>query len=216
MTLPKGNDLKALILDFDGVVILSNEIKDEAFRSIFTRRFPSRANELMRYHLAHNAIPRREKFKHVVQNVLKDQRGDELIDELTKEFETLTRKALIECAYGKGALEFLTYWTNHVPVFLSSATPQVDLDLVVDARGLRSYFRGAYGAPDRKADRIMKLLAELRILNHQCLFVGDSPEDLASAREAKVPFAGIHGKTEFEGESVPSFPDLAALDSALR
>jgi len=205
-----------LILDFDGVVILSNDIKDEAFRAIFSRRFPTRVSDLMSYHLVHNAIPRREKFHHVVHEMLRDPGGEVLVEDLTREFEKLTRQALIDCAYGNGALEFLEFWTGRLPVYLSSATPQADLDLVIDGRGLRKYFRGVFGAPEKKPKVIRGILAELRIPEAACLFVGDSPEDLHAAKEVSVPFAGIHGKSDSKTEPVPNFPDLAGLDRALR
>ena len=150
MKSPKVADLKLLILDFDGVVVMSNDIKDEAFRQIFSRWFPDRLGDLMHYHLSHNAIPRRAKFDHVVKVILCDSRGDSLVEELTREFERLTRQAVIDCPYGEGALEFLRVWSQRIPLYLASATPQLDLDLVVDGRKLRPFFKGVFGAPEKK------------------------------------------------------------------
>jgi beta-phosphoglucomutase-like phosphatase (HAD superfamily) len=49
--------LRVLILDFDGVVIESNDVKKEAFQRVFAR-FPEHAEAMMAFHHAHVSLSR--------------------------------------------------------------------------------------------------------------------------------------------------------------
>jgi phosphoglycolate phosphatase len=205
---PRKFDL--IFLDFDGVVVQSNDIKDRAFEKIFAQ-VPEHYDELIAYHLAHNVIPRREKFRHAVYEVLRSPEGDALVDRWVNQFEELTREAVIACPFVNGAELFLSRASQTLPLVLVSATPQTDLDLIVDRRRLRAYFTEVHGAGKSKSQIMSKVLDGRGFTADRALFLGDSPEDLTAAREAGVAFLGIHGRTNFSGDaSVESVADLAA------
>ncbi len=195
-----------VFLDFDGVVVQSNDIKDRAFEKIFAQ-VPEHRDELMAYHMGHNAVPRREKFRYAVHEVVRAPEGDALVDRWVSQFEHLTREEVIECPYVSGAERFLSRVSETLPLVLVSATPQVDLDLIVDRRGLRPYFSEVHGANAPKSLVMRKVLEARSMSAARTLFLGDSPEDLTAAQKAGVAFLGIHGRTKFASE-VESVADL--------
>jgi len=102
----KRTAFKVIALDFDGTLVESNNIKDQAFKTIFSD-WPDHQETMMEWHLAHNAIDRREKFSYFVKDVLDLPDQDELIAELTKRFSMLTRQSIIDCPLVQGVKDFL-------------------------------------------------------------------------------------------------------------
>ena len=74
--------IRALILDFDGVIVESNALKTEAFEAVFSR-FPEHAAAMLAYHHAHVSESRYAKFEHLAERLGKP-RDDVLMAELAK------------------------------------------------------------------------------------------------------------------------------------
>src|SRR4051812_6609699 len=203
---------KIIFLDFDGVVIDSNGIKDKAFAKIFSR-YPNHADKMMQYHMQHNATPRDEKFRFVGQNILNLRGTDlkEFVDEKTRQFEELTDKDLIECPECTGARDFLEKYKSLSNLVLISATPIEPLKRTLAARRLIEYFSEIYGAPLNKSEIMLAVLAKRSIDTRATCFIGDSPEDLEAAKLAAVPFIGVVGRTDFDGEGVPVYRNLSEV-----
>ena len=53
---------KVVILDFDGVILDSVNIKTEAFKEIFNRESKVIQNKIVNYHLKNGGISREKKF----------------------------------------------------------------------------------------------------------------------------------------------------------
>ncbi len=200
---------KLIFLDFDGVVIDSNGIKDDAFAKIFSE-YPQHVDEMMKCHLEHNAVPRSEKFRFVGEKILKFAGAalEKFVVDKTRQFQILTDKALIECPECVGATEFLNYFKSASSLVLISATPTADLNRIVSARNLDKFFSEVFGAPIVKSEIMKKVMSARSLEPKESLFIGDSPEDLIAAKAAGVPFVGVVGRTNFKGSDVPVYPNL--------
>ena len=86
--------LKVFVLDFDGTVVESNKIKDQAFENIFSE-WPEHRHAMMKWHFANNTMVRQDKFRYFVEVILGQQGDDELIEKLTKRFSELSYKAIV-------------------------------------------------------------------------------------------------------------------------
>lgn len=211
---------RVIFLDFDGVIIQSNEIKDRAFEEIFNLFLSSESTSALsqarEFHYSHNALTRRQKFEHIVKRIL-DRDDTQMVEAMVARFGEITRGELLTCPYVEGAMEFLTYWHERAPLYLVSATPKEDLDKTVGGRGIGKFFKKVFGAGQPKSSVILSVAKELGIDVSAAVFFGDSPEDLRSSKEARVPFIGIHGRTQFEDDNnILSFPHLRAADEYLR
>ena len=213
-TVPTWKHVRLVFLDFDGVIVQSNEIKDRAFSQIFSR-FPAQVEALQAFHDSRTSMPRRQKFAHAVEVILGRPGDQALIDQMCADYEALTQEQVIACPMCEGAEEFLRRTSRKIPLILASATPQEHLDDIIDRRNMRGYFAKVYGSPQKKEDIFRAELRERDIGASQVWFFGDSREDLASARVAGCPFIGIVGKSDFVGDGVPVFDSLAAATTEL-
>ena len=205
-----ANDIKVIILDFDGVIVESNDIKDRAFAKIF-KKYPEHYEQMMAYHYAHNAVVRYEKFKYFVEDVLKVSDSSPLIGEFGKRFDDFTKLAIIQCPYVTGALEFLDFVYKKYPLYLVSATPHAELNEIVETRNLRKYFKQIFGAPQNKSVTIQQIMSIESILSKQTLFVGDSPEDLQTAESIGIQFIGRKSDRPLNASRYPVFNDMGMI-----
>jgi len=198
--------LKIVALDFDGVIVESNDIKDRAFSEIF-KEYPEHYEEMMAYHFAHNAVDRQQKFRYFVDEMLNLQNNSVLIEECSNRFSKITKQSIIKCPYVEGALSFLDYAHKKYPLYLISATPQEELDAIVQARDLKKYFKAIFGAPLRKSDTIGKIMLSENALPDETLFVGDSPEDLKTASRLGIHFVGRKSSRDLFSSSLYALVD---------
>ena len=209
MSLNKST-IKVIALDFDGTIVESNHIKDQAFNSIFSD-WPEYQEAMMDWHLAHNAIDRREKFSYFVKDVLDLPDQDELIAELTKRFSMLTKQSVIDCPLVQGVMDFLEKFYCRVLVYLLSATPQLSLNEIIEERGLGKYFKEVFGAPIDKVEILKKIMATEKISAGEILFIGDSPEDQQAAASLEIFFIGRRSERPLDDSTSPVLPDFAKI-----
>lgn len=208
-------ELDVIFLDFDGVIVESNGIKNRAFEEIFSR-YPERRDELMSYHLSNNHVARGAKFEHVAREILEIDDVTTWVFERVSEFTAMTRKAVIECPFVGGAEAFLLEESSVQPLVIVSATPLEELELILHARSIRRHFHSVHGAPESKPAIFERVLRENGWRSAHSLFLGDSAEDLISSRAAGIPFLGVVGNSDFEGEGVPVVLDLEDAGNWLR
>jgi phosphoglycolate phosphatase-like HAD superfamily hydrolase len=206
----KSAELKVIALDFDGTLVESNSIKDRAFETIFCD-WPEHTETITRWNLRHDSIERGEKFRYFVEEVLALPGQNDLIETLISRFEQLTKEAILECPYVKGAYEFLEYIRNQVSVYLVSATPQLVLEQIIEARGLNEYFKEVSGAPIKKVETLQEIMITEKVSVNGILFIGDSPEDQQSAIESGISFIGRKSDRDLNDSIHPVFRDFIAI-----
>ena len=181
--------LKLIVLDFDGVIVESTDIKTEAFRRLFSR-YPEHVDEIVEYHKKHMGVSRYEKFSYIFKNILKRPLSEEKKAELGRDFSALVVEEIKRCPLVPGAQDFLEKYSKKVKLFIASSTPEEELRHLVEARGLQKYFQGAYGAPSKKSEIAARLVKKEGVKKEETLLVGDSAVDLAEAEKAGILFVG--------------------------
>jgi len=181
--------LKLIILDFDGVIVESTDIKTEAFRKLFSD-YPKHVHTIVEYHKKNAGVSRYEKFSYIYKNILKQPLDERKMAELGKRFSALVVEEIKACPLVPGTLKFLEKYSKRVRLFIASSTPEEELRHLVKARGLQKYFHGVYGAPSKKSEITLKIMKEENVKKKEVLFVGDSAADHAEARKAGVQFIG--------------------------
>ena len=194
--------LQLIILDFDGVIIESNNIKDTAFRKIFSR-FPEHSKDFWQFHISHVSMSRYEKFDYVLENL--GLVGDIVFKEqLLQEFSEHTLELMRSVLFVKGAKEFLTAINGKLPLYLASITPISDLEIILDHLQIRSFFTGMYGCPPwTKRDALRDILQIENQSPDTTVLIGDSYGDQRAANETGVHFIGRNSGLCFE-EPYPS------------
>lgn len=183
------NILKAVIFDFDGVIVESMDIKTEAFKALFND-YPEHLDEIIRFHQAHGGMLRFEKFEIIYREILHQPLSESRMKELGEHFSKYVYKEVLKCPFVKGAYEFLEKYYLKKPLFIVSGTPHNEMQLIVKERNLVQYFKEVYGAPPDKGTLILKILKDYKFNPLDVLFVGDSIDDYEGAKRTGVKFIG--------------------------
>ncbi len=141
---------KVIVLDFDGVVVESNDIKNTAFSEMFIGS--PEYEHIMRYHRTNNHVCRQDKFRHILGSILKQPVQESDIAIMADNFSALTRQKIIECPYVDGAEDFIKYFSSRLPLYIASATPANELKTILDSRRIFKEYKRAYGAPKKNKD----------------------------------------------------------------
>jgi phosphoglycolate phosphatase-like HAD superfamily hydrolase len=202
--------IKILIFDFDGVIVESNGIKDEAFRQLFSR-FPDQLEEMMNYHKEHVSASRVFKFNYLLS--LLGKTDDEVLHkQLMVDFSGITLNLMKQVPLVFGATAFLNNWPQ-IPKYLASVTPIDDLVSILENLGLTHYFKGVYGCPPwTKPNAIRDILSQEKINSSEALLIGDSAGDQRSAKETGIHFLARNSGLAFDKPLPLSFPDLHTLE----
>ncbi|MHC1699614.1 MAG: HAD family hydrolase [Humidesulfovibrio sp.] len=182
---------QAFIFDFDGVLADSVEVKTRAFEALYLAHGPEVAAAVVRYHREHGGMPRREKFRRFETELLGRAADEAELDRLCAAFSRLVLDGVVEAAEIPGALAFLRRWQGRVPLFVNSATPDAELAVILERRGLDGYFQAAYGSDRPKAGNLATILAQGGFAPEKTLFFGDALSDHAAARHCGTGFLGI-------------------------
>jgi phosphoglycolate phosphatase-like HAD superfamily hydrolase len=208
--------LRAIILDFDGVIVESNAVKTAAFADVFTR-FPEHFDRMMAFHHANVSLSRFAKFDYLLRECLGRPEDVRLRDELAADFSRSTTSRVVACPAVAGADAFLQEFAPKVALYLASVTPQADLDEIVSRRRLRPFFREVYGCPPwTKEGAIRDVLRREDIAPALAVLVGDSEGDRRAADSTGVHFVARDSGLPFDAPPASIHADLRAIADYLR
>ncbi len=179
--------VKAVIFDFDGVILESADIKTVAFVEMFDHR-PDLQPAILAHHLDNLGVSRYDKFAWIYKELLGEGFTDEIREQMGRDFSALVLQKILACPFVPGAYETLDSLVGEMPLFIASGTPQEELDLIVDQRGLRPYFKEVWGSPRKKADIIQDILTRYELTSCEALMVGDGASDHKAAVQTDLHF----------------------------
>lgn len=179
---------KTIILDFDGVILESVDIKTRAFRQLFNE-FPEYLDEITEYHLKNGGLSRYKKFSYIYSKILKQSPpGKEQLDKMGELFSKIVFQEMISCPFVRGALEFIDEYSKKTELFIASGTPEEELRNIVDTRDISHYFKGIYGTPKTKPEILSLIITTNKIEKKDAVFIGDSINDYEAATIVGIPF----------------------------
>ena len=208
--------IRAIIFDFDGVILDSVDIKTRAFARLFEEHGPDVQRQVVEHHLAHGGVSRFRKFAHVYENILHRPMPPDESERLGGRFSELVFDEVVKAAWIRGAPEFLAQNHARYRCFVASGTPQEELERIVRLRDLEQYFAGVFGTPPTKEEITRAIFAKEGLHNSEALFVGDALTDFNAAKACGVSFVGIAsgGADPFPAGTVV-LPDLRGLAALL-
>lgn len=205
---------KAIVLDFDGTLIDSCDVKDKAFMELF--RHTSRLDEIMRYHKAHSAVIRYEKFRYITEEILGQVYTKEIGGLLSEKFSRYVYERSLKCPFIDGAVEFLDYFYGVAPIYLASINPAEELERMLDVRGLRRYFKEVYAHPWAKKDAAREIAVSEGLSGGEVVFIGDTLEDYNAASDAGAFFVARSDGDLFNCVDVPVYANLSDIKEFIK
>lgn len=211
-----GYAFDAVILDFDGVIVESVDVKTQAFAALYAPYGPAAVARVVAYHLEHGGISRFEKFRHFHREFLGKPLAPEEEASLGARFSALVEDAVVASPWVPGAREFLETCHARLPLFVASGTPDAELKRIIARRAMTDYFVAVYGAPATKSEIVARILRERNLRAETVLMVGDSRADYEGASSAGVRFlARVRADGGPFPAAVPAIHDLTGLPGFL-
>lgn len=185
--------MQVIIWDFDGVIVNSNHIREDGFRYILSAYPEQKVSELLEYHNKTGGVSRIEKIRYFYSNILKRQMSPEALVEYGNEFKNyMLLHMKDESIVIDETIRFIASTQHRYMHFICSGSDGSELDEICRFLGIAQYFRAIRGSPPSKAESLDKLLEDYCIDREQCIYVGDSLIDMASAAVCRVQFAGYN------------------------
>ena len=185
---------KAVVFDFDGVLLESTDIKAWAFGEIYKKYGKEVQDRVLEYQANNGGGNRVDKFRHFHTVIL----GREISDDEVKSLSNKFRKLII----GKLKLAPITVFASEVLDLLTkknfllycvSASPIEELNEILEYKKLRHLFVKTYGGPTSKERNFELLSLEEGICFSDMVYIGDSKMDLVSSSNKNIEFIG-YGK----------------------
>jgi len=211
--------IRAVVFDFDGVILESADVKTEAFGELYAEHGPEVVDRVRAHHLANVGISRFKKFAWIAEHVLGRPLTDDDSAALGRRFTDLALEKVLAAPFVPGAEAALGGLGGRgLPLFVASGTPIDELQMIVERRGLTPVFREIHGTPREKPDILRDLLARLGLTPDQLLFIGDGMSDYKAARAAGTAFLARETpplRDEWVRLEVRREPDLVRLPEVI-
>ncbi len=182
---------KIIIFDFDGVILDSVSVKGDAFGYIFNDYGDEIVDKVKDYHKQNGGLPRAEKIKNIFSIILKKHPSQDVIDKYCRRFSIIVVDMVLKTNFIPGSFEFIKNNCNLYDLFIVSATPQKELEVIIKKRKIRKYFKNIYGSPIDKKTHIKSIISNNGGVFSSAVFIGDSLSDLESSIKAGVEFIGV-------------------------
>lgn len=186
------NTADLYLLDFDGVVLDSADIKTDAFYELYKPYGLGVAKKAKEFHIKNQGVSRFKKFQEIKKLYLNNVTSIEDSEELSSRFSDIILKKILSAPFVEGVLDFLNCLKREeIPTFLLSATPHEELISICKEREIEHFFSGIYGSPEEKYRRGLKIIKKWGVDISRVIFIGDSINDYESAVQLKVQFIGL-------------------------
>lgn len=187
----KINDSNFLVFDFDGVLADSVDIKTKAFAEIYQEYGDDVVHKVVSHHL-NNGMSRFRKIKFYHQEFLGKRITHPEIILLAKRFSSLVVNKVINSQEIPGASIFLNiYSKSDKECAINSASPQIEIQKIIQKKGLNDHFSAVLGSPSSKYDNFIKLFNLFNCNSSELIFFGDSYSDYLAAKNVNVPFIAV-------------------------
>jgi len=180
-------DMKACIFDFDGVIKDSVEVKSEAFYQLFLPFGEAVANRVREHHEQNGGMSRFDKLPLYLE--WSGQRGDEEeVGAFLGQFSKLVMQRVIASPWVCGIQNYLSSNNGKQLLFLVSATPQAEMEEILDSLDIFHFFSYIVGAPTTKEVAIKNIVDRYDLHPKDVVMIGDASNDYEAAQANGIHF----------------------------
>ncbi len=183
--------MKAIIFDFDGVILDSVNVKTNAFSEMYSKWGNKTQNAVIKHHLENGGVSRFEKFKIYHKKFLNINLSKNEISELADDFSKLVFDGVCNSPFIPGAEEFLKIVKNNYSTFICTGTPQKEIEEILITKKLNKFFNSVHGSPDDKITIINFIMRTNSFEPKDVLFIGDAMTDYNASIATNINFIGV-------------------------
>ena len=193
------NDIKVIVFDFDGTLVLSNQLKYDAYYKLFPdddchRKIITQVLE---------QIVEESRFV-ILEAIVEESRqqcaSDIVMDvaQLAEGYNAIVIEGAKNCPTRINAQKVVETLKHSHSLYLSSNTPEIPLNEIVEYRQWAHYFKGVFGYPRVKYNTLQEVLTLENTEPSQVLVVGDGESDGNSAAQAGCKFFYVEEDADLE------------------
>ncbi|MFT4343215.1 MAG: HAD family hydrolase [Candidatus Woesearchaeota archaeon] len=181
--------IKAIIFDFDGVILDNIGIKENAFNDVFPKKFKSIIKPILRKYMKQS---RKVIIKKCIEEIYKNKFTlPYKYDYYFKKYTNLTQKKVLASPEMQGATTSLNKLKEKYSLFVLTATPEEYINEIIQKRGY-TQFTEIYGSNNGNKPKVAKkLLKKYSLKAKEVIYVGDGYNDLACAEKLGFTFIGV-------------------------
>jgi phosphoglycolate phosphatase-like HAD superfamily hydrolase len=185
-------DVHAIVFDFDGTLIESNQLKFDAYFKLFPR-------DARHAQIIQNVVSGiYEQSRFIILEEILRRLGNPGKADLKRQVQTLAARynqivaaGAKTCPEKTGAERALNRLVKTRHLYVSSTTPETELKEIIRYRKWDGYFRDIFGYPRKKADTLLRILSLERLDGDQIIVIGDGDSDRQAATHAGCPFIQV-------------------------
>jgi len=178
---------RVVFWDFDGVIKDSVEVKSLGFEKLFAPYGRELAGRVRAHHEAHGGMSRYQKIP-LYLGWAGEPDTAARVQEFCDRFAQLVRQAVIDSPWVPGVREYLQNNCGQQIFVLVTATPQEEIQEILQTLGMAPCFEQVCGAPTEKAAAVAAALQRLQCAPEHAVVVGDSEAELRAAAASGVVF----------------------------
>ena len=197
------------MLDCDGVILESVEVKRQAFAKVVREHGPDAEAKILEFYWANGGLGRHAVFEWFYTHVLGREITPEELTRLCDRFSQYCYEAVMEAPFVPGITEFIDRYHLQLPMYVASGTPHDELNQIFQDRNLGRFFKGVYGSPPAKTELLARIVEDAGFDPSMVLMVGDSSTDMQAAEAVGTLFYGRGQR--FAGSKWPWGLDLQEL-----
>ncbi|MDQ3339376.1 MAG: HAD hydrolase-like protein [Myxococcota bacterium] len=180
--------LRAIVFDFDGVILESADVKTDAFCALYAAHGADVVAKVRAHHLENLGVSRFKKFEWIEANVFGRTLSSHDSQQLGEQFTALALEKVLAAPFVPGIADAMPGLADRYACFVASGTPHAELGLIVERRGLTRWFREVHGTPREKPEIVHDLIARHALAPNEILFIGDGLTDYKAAMAVGTHF----------------------------
>jgi phosphoglycolate phosphatase-like HAD superfamily hydrolase len=181
------------ILDFDGTLVDTNEVKLRVFELIFPEIPPHDIRKTV-----HKTSGNRFDIINKLDMLVQSQTMIFNLSDRVKLYNDISTSVVNKAIEVKGATDFLKMCLEKkIDLHISSATPQFVIADLITQRGWSDYFKGIHGSPELKISHIGQIKKATYSkdsqgdLKKKFIYFGDTKTDFEAAIISDIKFFGM-------------------------
>ena len=186
---------KVLIFDFDGVILNSNKIKDEAFLSLYKKYGKKFSNYVLNHHKKNRGISRFKKFENYHKKLFGKNIKQKEMDDLNQNMKKIIINKMNKVRFIYGVKNFISKFYKKFDLFIISSSPENELIEICKKRKISTYFIQILGSPNDKFKNLNKIINNFNYKKKQILYLGDSFSDYVFAKKSNIEFIGVRNES---------------------
>lgn len=182
------------LFDFDGVIIDSNNVRENGFKKVLKKYPDDKIQKLLKYHNENGGLSRYNKFRYFYEVILGISITEKIINDYAAKFSKIMLNELPQNKYLiDDAVEYIEkLFEENKALHIVSGSDQTELRIITKKLKISHYFKSILGSPTHKnilVDEVINL--NNYALKEICL-IGDSINDYEAAKTNNIDFFGYN------------------------